>query len=314
MSIKLTPRYQVLLILSVTLMIALVTVISWWSPSAARKNVLSESEIREKYIERIKDGTQDMRGSVILPPTRVSQVISQRSGYKLSNEVVKRMERMESQVSQGQIKLITVRQLNTALSQTILSRIATLTDKEIESVVESLQGFNTPDLPEENKRSRFYIRIRAHWLAFKATNDLVSQVKDIRSQAQSGQMDFKTVLDGFLDNEAVRRIVLFTEAMPDQFSKSKSYNTPLDFELRPSQAVLLAYSIISDDLFLDSIEQQKTLMKSVADEKAKRAGYFPDPSKYFAYGDNGFIHSSPTSTLLSRNSLNKFLNLLEVKS
>jgi hypothetical protein len=82
--------------------------------------------------------------------------------------------------------------------------------------------------------------------------------------------------------------------------------------MAPAQALLVAYAVIADDpLTYNQAElTQKMQDKQQFISRAARSD-FPSPRGHKAYGDNGYIHSSPTNILLNDASVERLLTLIQ---
>lgn len=293
--------------------------INLWISSATKNDA---NDGRKQYVARIRDGLGEVRfassgdsyGQIRASINSLSKFIQKRSGLNLSSASKDRLATLEERVLSGNARRLSASELNSILSQAFSERLATFSDQEVDQAIETLRGFDSPDLPEAFKRSRANIKIRASWGGPKVTENVISQLKSFRDQARTGDATFQFLLNGFVRKEVETRARLFNEAAPAQFPQSDTWRSPLGTQLTPEQALLLAYSVISDDNLLDSEANLQAYMKDIEKFRAKRSGYYPNSDGRFAYGTNGYLYASPLDLLLNEQTVTRLLQLIEERS
>lgn len=298
---------------------AVIAGINLWISSAVRGD---SNDGRRQYVARIRDGLSEVRfassgdsdGKVNSSIDSLARFIQKRSGLSLTEASKDRLATMEGRVLGGNARRISASELNSILSRAFSERVATLSDQELSQVIETLRGFNSPELPETFQRSRSSIKIRASWGGPKVTENVASQVKTFRNQARDGDATFQLLLNWFVKKEVEARGQLFNEAAPALFPQSGTWKSPLGTQLTPAQALLVAYSVISDDNLLDSEANLRASMKDVEKFRAKRSGQYPSCNGHFAYGANGYLYASPLDLFFNEQTVNRLLQLVEERS
>jgi hypothetical protein len=282
-----------------------------------------KSDGREQYVARMRGGLSEVEfvapnsppGAARAEVESLARVIRKRSGADLSQATKERLAALEELTLRGGARPITASEFAAVLTQSLVERVGGLSDDEVARAIESARGFNAPDLPEEFGRGRSNVRIRESWGGPKVSDALTAQVRDFRDQAASGDAAFKLLTSGFINREVETRAQLLQEALPNQFKrKSGALTGASNLSLTPVQAILVAYSVISDDYLLDSEANLRKYMREIRDFRAKRAGRFPDPEGYFAYGTNGYLHSSPLDLFMDEQTVGRMLQLTEERS
>ena len=286
-----------------------------WNSSATDKGA---GNGRRQYVARLRDGVGELRlppadsspGQIRASVNHLAHYIGKRSGLRLSGAAKDRLAAMEERTLAGGARRVSAGELDLILTQVIVERVASLTDQEIDQAVESLRGFNSPDLPAAYRR-RPNISFRASWGGPKATAEVVEQAKSFREQARRGDATFTLLLRGFVSKEIETRARLLNEAAPAQFPQG-SAGSPSSTQLTPAQALLVAYSVVSDDYLLDTEANHEKNLRLTHDARAKLAGgYYPGHEGRFAYGDNGYLHASPVGLFLDESSVARLLQLVE---
>ncbi len=299
---------------------ATVACIGLWHSSATGEK---KSDGREQYVARMRGGLSEVEfaapdsppGAARAEVESLARVIRKRSGTDLSRATKDRLAELEERTLRGDLRPVTASEFAAVLTQSLLERVAGLSDDEVARAIESTRGFNAPDLPEEFSRGRSNVRIRANWGGPKVSDALVAQVRTFRDQVASGDAAFRLLVSGFINKEVETRAQLLQEALPNQFKrKSGALTGASNLTLTPVQAILVAYSVISDDYLLDNEANLRRDMKGIRNFRAKRAGRFPDPEGYFAYGTNGFLYSSPLDLLMDEQAVGRMLQLSEERS
>jgi hypothetical protein len=313
---SLVNRVVALAILACTIAIG----ISLWHSFATNPN---RADHRKQYIARVRNGLSEIRfardgsshGEVRASAESLARFMRKRSGVDLSQATIAKLTAMEERVLNGEAHRISGSDVSAILRDVAYERVAALTDQDIARAVETLRGFDAPDLPEEYRRGRNIIYIRADRGGPKVNEKVVAQLKTFRDQARSGDGTFKYLLGSYTGREVDSRARLFNEATSEQFAGSSDSANPFDVKLTPAQALLVAYSVLSDDRLLDAeVEHQKHL-KLMRDFRAKHSGgYYPDPKGHFAYGVNGYLYSSPLDIFMGEQATDRFLQLVEERS
>jgi hypothetical protein len=91
--------------------------------------------------------------------------IEQRSGLKIDEAALTRPAALERGIQVGSLQAISAKQLGGAATETVLWRVARLTDEEIDSAARILCGFSHPEVPDELKtyRDQTHVKVPGMW-------------------------------------------------------------------------------------------------------------------------------------------------------
>jgi hypothetical protein len=275
------------------------------------------AEGRQRFLKSVREGLSEVRfasrGSsddeILASIESAAKFIRGRSGIKLSKEQRMRLAAMEAQALRGTSGRLSVEDLCKTFTGWVVERVSTLTDQELEQAVDTLRGFNSPDLPgPERLADRNYVHLRGsvlvHW------TQAIGYAKSFRNRAIAGDEAVKTEAAALIKRELDARAVDLTEAAPEQFMVNASHLGRSGVEFTPLQSFLMAYSLVSDDKLTHSRENLERAMNSEMEFKTKMAGSYPSPDGHRAYGVNGYLHSSPVDIFFGKDAVDRLLALL----
>jgi hypothetical protein len=136
-------------------------------------------------------------------------------------------------------------------------------------------------------------------------DEFVKGATAARELWQRGELE--SSIRPFFELQVNDRAANLSEAMPEQFG-------PITAEgVTPVQAVLIAYSVASDDSLADS---QNDLARQIAQERTNarltraqaKAQRLNSPTPY---GPNGFFYAAPVNVLFNRATVQRLLNPAE---
>jgi hypothetical protein len=236
-----------------------------------------------------------------------------RSNLTFAEITKKRIADLEHRTLTGVSRHMTVADLTEVLLQAALDRAALLTDDEIKHAVETARGFNAPDLPEGFRRGRSFTKLRAH-SGGPSPETLTEELMAMRNPANRAINE--TITRPIIERAIKERLALFSEAAPAQWNGAwnAATNSAGDVGISPHQAIILAYSISSDDYLTDSISSLRTRMDSGQQAIAARTGHYPSAQGHFAYGVNGYFHSTPIDLMFDVGTMGRLLDKIEGRS
>lgn len=193
------------------------------------------------------------------------------------------------------------------LTQTALERISRSTDQEIDYAAETLRGFDAADLPESFRRGRDKIKLRASIAGSATPEDFKAQVKSLRNADSASKEIFRGAAKVAIGNEVTRRVSSLNDAIPEKFASSNG--------LTPIQAVLITYSVASDDQLMDSASNLQKRLRSIQIGFTRITGKtYASPDGHFAYGPNGYVFSTPIDLVFDDQTVNLLLDHIEERS
>lgn len=259
----------------------------------------------EVQFAKAGDDAKNVRASV----ESAVQFMRRRSGVDLRGQTKTRLADMEASALAGASRRITPEELSEIIAATALERISVASDDEINRAAETLKGFDAPDLPDSFRRGRTQVRLRSSLASGMSEEKFVSSVKAIRD-ANSIIKDtlLKPVATRMAANEVQACARNLSEAVPEQFGNASTGLTPL-------QAVLIAYSVVSEDRLAYSAANLQKRMQFLQEAVTKTIGRpYPSPNGHFAYGPNGYLVSTPLDICFDEQTVNLLLNHIAERS
>lgn len=274
--------------------------------------------IKETYYNKIRDGV----GSEVVffdaetaTPSNVSITVSSlanfvdyRSSINLADSNKNLLFEMESSTFSNKTRRLKSNELSEILTTVAMEKLDALTDGQIDSMAETLRGFNAPDLPQSFKEGRNTIRYRPDEATSVTPQVFTSQLKQLRNNSELKAI-YQNSLKELISKEISKRISNLSVALPESFGSAETKG------LTPSQALLISYSVASGDLLLDSQSNLNTKMEEMQKGISKVSGTkYPNFQNHKAFGANGYIFSSPTDILFDENVVSTILNKIQEKT
>lgn len=282
--------------LSVLGLAILVTV---YSMLATESSSAKRDATRDLLYAKVRDGV----GKEVRFPTRNSSeadiveavevmagFIKNRAGLELSAEVKNRLAAQESAVLRGEANKIKVEKLADIITELALKRASTLSDEELAESANILMGIDSPELPEDFKRGRQFIRARGSISTDITPEEFIVQVKALRNA--DARVLARRVMWDAVNHEVEGRVRLLSEAMPEVFGKTGGSGTAAK-RLTPLQAFLVVYSVVSDDLLADGSSRLEEQMWKVYNALSQQFGTYINPTGFTPYGSKGYFYSTP---------------------
>ena len=270
------------------------------SLQGVQQNTSANENGRAEYLARLGKGIEGVgfarSGEEVQSKiAMMDSYITERAGLRLSPLVSDKLASLEQATLSGNQSLISFDKLVETITDVALQRNSELTDLELDQVITSAQGFNSPDMPAKGNNSVTpLIALRPGNYVQMEKTEAIQELKSL--QSVKAQLIAKDYIRNFITQEVRTSLVNLATASPDKFGQTwdLTNNRPAK-GLTPSQAYLLTYSLVSGDLLTDDKAGLQKRMDSLYQIQAKIHGSYPNPSSYIAYGDNGYLYSSPIS-------------------
>lgn len=286
-----------------------------WRSSADQQTRAERS--RQQLLARVRDGVgsevhfaSSPGDNVHASVNAVAQFIHKRSRVQLDGATKNRLAGLEAETLAGARRRISLSELGEAMTATALARLASLSDAEIARLDQSLRGFDHPKLPAGFKRGRG-LSLRVGHVNMMSSDEFTGQVKALRSQMGTpvGQV-FAASARRVVDEEVGKKVSLFAEAVPQQFGGAGGAGG-----LTPLQALLVAYSVASEDHLTDSEANLNKRMAATRDGIVRIINEdYPAPDGHTAYGVNGYLRSSPLDIVFDAPTVNALLDRIAERS
>lgn len=296
--------------------VAALTTGAWYASALKGKD---KDAARRHFHARVRDGLgREVRMSTPganLGETRAAvnsaaHFIGKRSGVGFSGEALSRLAEMEQRAQAGTGRRVTVDELSNTLTSIMVEKLSALSDEQVAGVVETLRGFNAPGLP--NKFDRDF---KLPATAFVMTRPEVheARIRAIRDQLATPSGDvFKGAAREFVRKGVESRVQILSEALPESFGNTWDAEAAEAGGMTPLQALLVAYSVVSDDYLCDSEASLAQRMKAVERSLSRSLGEpYPGPEGHRAYGVNGYLFSAPLDIVLDEQAVGRLLDRVE---
>ena len=253
---------------------------------ASRLPAQASSEDKQELHKRLRKGVgSEVRfASAAANAQQIDEAVSStdefiywRSGLRMSDETKKRLAKAESDVLKGKAKRITLDELTDNLTTAVGDRLANLTDEEIQQVADA----------SADESGEIRPRADGKW-GVLSKKELIEQAKSGRGLSQQGDSELRAGLRTAIEEEVNDRAIKLGAALPEQFGQASAQG------VTPTQALLIAYSVTTDDPLADSrgdieqmIIQKRMDARQTREEKKALKNVSGRP-----YGQRGLIHPS----------------------
>jgi len=272
-------------------------------------NTSSGITATEEYSQKVRNGLAEINlptsndiPSINAVPERISNFIHYRSGVQISgsNRNILRSAERNAWNDSKRVDAATLAQILTDIA---VERIPATSDSEITGITDSLRGFNAPRLPESFQKGRSMVKLRASAIRGMPADKFSLELTKIRDSGTPSIVT-KNLIYVSLASEVNQRVNTIRNADPQFFSGTQSRMTP-------AQALLVAYAVIADDLLFGQADlEQKIQYRQQLNSRASQSS-FPKPDGHRAFGDNGYLYSSPTGILFNDASVERLLTLIQ---
>lgn len=261
------------------------------------------------------------QGEVRPAVNSVANFIERRSGVGLSGRTKVRLAEMEARVSSGAGRGLTLDELGDIITAAALERVSALSDREIDYVDETLRGFNAPGMPKRYNRD--FSLPGGIVFVRTAREKTIARLQAVRDQSGGGPAGdvFKGMVGTIVKDRVKGRARYLGESVPEKFGnmwdalKDEERDVTDGGGVTPLQAVLITYSLASDDYLSDGDGALDERMKARRRALTRAAGEeHPAPSGHRPFGVNGYIFSSPLDLVLGEQTVNRLLDRLEDSS
>jgi hypothetical protein len=300
-----------LLVLSTVVFAAAAMFVANQNSSTVQQNV-SAADASENHKARVKQGLGELKFSssssentIAASVKSLSEFMEYRSGVVINPDAQKLLVSQEQNFRLNNKNSISLVELSDLIAETLMKRVATWSEQETASAIESWKGLDHPDLPESYKKGRSRIKLRANGAGIK-TDELYGFLSALKQGNGEVPESYLSFIKRELINRTENKYKFLSELMPEQFPPSEQ-------NVSPFNSMLLAYSIIADDSLAGSMDGLTRELNSIYEWHKKKDGKYPSSAGFKAYGPNGYKYSSPTDILLDDNGINIFLNGLQNK-
>ncbi len=299
--IKKKTRFLWIIGYAIVLIIAFVVIKSDTS-SGFTTSEQYKQEIRNALAE-VNVPTSNNQSDISAASQSLSNFMLYRSGVQLSQSNKSLLETAELNFWSDS-KRVNSTELAQIITDIANENIPQLSNGQIDTVTESFRGFNSQGVPAGYAQGRNFTKLRASGRGRMSATNFSTELTSLRDggiESKIAQAMISLAVSGEVDT----KVKTIAEAEPNFFGSS-------NFDMTPIQALLITYSVVTDDQLLhdESTLQQKMQALHQGLEQITSQS-FPSPQGHKAYGDNGYMFSSPASVVLSDASITRLINLIQ---
>ncbi|MBV9960013.1 MAG: hypothetical protein JO360_16425 [Acidobacteria bacterium] len=285
------------------LSLAVVGTAIWRTSARQTKSAGIPQEVgKERFYQQLRKGVgseirfagaRSSRAEIKNSVDSVANFIYQRSSLNMGDETRQQFESAEQSVLSGRRARLSLDQLSDTFVEIMVDRLANLSDDEAEKAINTFRA--TPNGEVTSRAS-------AKW-GFMTRGELTKQVAAARQWSQRGDQSLKVVLRQMMTEEVRERVTYLSAALPEQFGRINAEG------VTPLQALLIGYSVVTDDPLSDSQEDlnaQMAQQRMLAYRTREQAGYSGK-----AYGPNGDLFSTPAQLFFDKAAVHKLLESAE---
>jgi hypothetical protein len=236
----------------------------------------------------------DSAGEVRESVESVASFINRRSGLILSETVKERLASLELESLNHPGKRIGVEDLTGVITSTAAERLASLSDKEIARMAADMDtGFSGGNA----------VSLRGNGRGSMSLKEFANALKDARAASRNQDAGFQKSLGDAISGEVNSRAAELDENASSHFGGVRRHG------LTPVQAMLLVYSVASDDPLAHS---QETLEEQAQKAYSRIPGGFKNGRPLVRpYGPDGYRYATPLDIVLDEGTVGKLLDRME---
>lgn len=275
-----------------------------------KTTVTSGTTTTEEYKQQIRNGlaeinlpNQNNSNAINSVPENLSNFINYRSGVQIS-QTNKNLLQTTEQNFWNDSRRIDASELAQILTLIATERTPNLTNTDITSITDSLRGFNDSALPAGFQQGRNTVKLRSNGTGRMTATSFTNELTNFRDGGIESKIA-QNLIYSSLSLQVNNLASTLKESDPDFFGETKS-------DMTPAQAVLISYAVIANDPLTNNqttLAQKMTTMQQGISQSTGQQ--YPSPQNHKAFGDNGYIYSSPVSLVFNDASVMRLLNLIQ---
>lgn len=248
-----------------------------------------QAQLRSGIGEQVRlDKVKNSPGHIRQAVKSAAGFMENRSGLILSENVKNRLVVMEQATLAGQSRRVSMDDFVDILTVTAIERLSSVSDYEIAQAKATF--LDNGD-----------IRLRAGGRGYLEEAEFDDKVKLARDLCRQGDETFKGFVRAAVREEVTSRVNIYSEALPGHFGKAKHLG------ITPLQAMLITYSVVSDD-FMSHSQSTLDAMQEQVYEIMKDQGYKRGRRPNKSYGSDGYRYATPLDMILNETTINNLLD------
>jgi hypothetical protein len=246
--------------------------------------------------------TRSSEGEVKRSVESLDNFLYARSNIRLSEAVKTRLVAAEQQVALGANSRLTSEQLIDVLTDVAFKRLQSLTEDDIRR---ARATYEKSYIVDGSYAGFTWKQIKVSPADFEKNLRRLSE----RSKSHNGELrnTLQKLIAGSLPESGVNgQLQLYARVLPEQFG------AVMQAGISPTQAVLIAYAIASDD----PIHISRTALENEMAQAHKNIGgqRYPEPNGSCPFGTNGYLFATPLDLIFNDQMIGSMLDGIQTRT
>jgi hypothetical protein len=246
--------------------------------------------------------TRSSEGEIKRSVESIDKFLYSRSNIRLSETVKTRLVDAERQVVLGANSRLTSEQLIDVLTEVALKRLQSLTEDDLRSAKATYEKSYVVD----GSYAGFT------WKQIKLSPaDFEKNLRRLSERSKSNSRELRSTLQKLVAGNSPEsgvngQIQLYARVLPEQFG------AVMQAGISPTQALLIAYAIASDDpihIPRTAIEDEMALAhKNIGGQR------YPEPNGNCPFGTNGYLFATPLDLIFNDQTIGSMLDVIQTRT
>lgn len=246
--------------------------------------------------------TRGSEGEIKQSVESIDKFLYSRSNIRLSETVKTRLIAAERQVALGANSRLTSEQLIDVLTEVALKRLQSLTDDDIRKAKATYEKSYIVD----GSYAGFT------WKQIKLSpGDFEKNLRRLSERSKSKNPELRDTLQKLIAGRSPEsgvngQLQLYSQVLPEQFG------AVMQTGISPTQALLIAYAIASDD----PIHVPRTALENEMAQAHKNIGgqRYPEPNGSCPFGTNGYLFATPLDLVFNDQTIESMLDVIQTRT
>lgn len=246
--------------------------------------------------------TRSSEGEIKRSVESIDTFLYSRSNVRLSEAVKARLVAAERQVTLGANSRLTSEQLIDVLTEVALKRLQSLTDDDIRKAKAT---YEKSYIVDGSYAGFTWKQVKLSPAGFE------KNLKRLSERSKSNNLELRNTLQKLIAGNSHEsgvngQIQLYARVLPEQFG------AVMQAGISPTQAVLIAYAIASDD----PIHISRTALESEMAQAHKNIGgqRYPEPNGSCPFGTNGYLFATPLDLIFNDQTIGSMLDAIHKRT
>jgi len=246
--------------------------------------------------------TRSSEGEIKRSVESIDNFLYARANIRLSEMVKTRLVTAEQQVALGANSRLTAEQFIDVLTEVAFKRLQSLSEDDIRKAKATYEKSYIVD--------GSYAGLT--WKQIKLSPaDFEKNLKRLSERSKSDNRELRNTLQKIIAGSSPEsgvngQLQLYARVLPEQFGAG------MQTGISPTQAVLIAYAIASDD----PIHISRTALEKEIDQAHKNIGgqRYPEPNGSHPFGTNGYLFATPLDLIFNDQVIASMLDAIQTRT